>query len=762
MVPLVYLVVCVSLFCSETLGQLGDRKDPDTPQVDRIPLESITPAPALRVDEALKTFHYNENFDLEIVASDPMIHDPVTLAFDGNGRMWIAEMRNLMPNIDGTGEDEPVGRISIVEDTDGDGEADKHTVFLNNIIFPRAVALYKNGLIYADHRKLYFVEKVNDKAGKIVVIDEQFAPGLNVENEPNSFMRALDNWYYNAAANYRYREIDGKWVKERSSYRGHWGISQDDQGRLFYNTQARVMMGDEIRPDLLLRNPYYTPKEKPGKNIGPNQVFPIRMTPGVNRGYQRNILDKEGRLLRPTATCGPVIYRGDQFPKEYSGRAFACEPAANLVKMMTIHEDEDGTIVGREGFEGSEFLASTDERFRPVNLYTAPDGSLYMVDLYRGILQHKLSLTSYLRRQILSRGLDKVAEWGRVYRIRYKDNPLGPKPELDRKRALELVPFLSHPNGWWRDTAQRLIVESGDISVAPVLTQLAGDGEKPLAQIHALWTLEGLGAVNLEAVEAALASRDNHVIEHAINVSEKLALTGDSKTLVRQYVALASSSNHLPILRQLAMSLGRFSEAEALEALKELLLEYGDRPYFKSAVLSGLLGQEAAFKSILGDTYEDKEFLEHLDKSLNKVGPKKYEAPENKLHRQVYELGKTHYLTHCAACHNSDGQGLPEVGPPLVGSEWVTGSETQFAKIVLQGLTGPVTVDGKTYKLVAAMPAFKVNPTIGDSELAEIATYVRYAWGNGKNPIDKETFADLRISLMGRSEPFTIEEIESK
>lgn len=723
-----------------------------------VPFDEIPPAPALEPDEALTTFELHEDFEMAVAASDPQIQSPLAIRFDGDGRMWMVEMRAYMLNMEAEGEEEPIGRISILTDTDGDGTFDDYKVFMDGLNQPRSIAFYKNGILYAGHEKLFFVENVNDKAGEMTVIDENYAGKGNVEHRANGLMRGLDNWIYNVKSDARYREIDGKWVKDSTDFRGQWGISQNNYGRVFYNENWFGMKADQLMPNLLRRNPNYPQPFGNAANIAYREkLFPARITPGVNRGGEGDI-DEKGYLKASTASCGPVMYRGDQFPPEWRDTAFFCEPAANLVRVIKVDE-KDGLLSGSLPLEEREFLASTDERFRPVNLSNAPDGSLYMVDLYHGIVQHKAYLTKYLREHIEHRNLESAPRLGRIYRIKAKGRPLGENPRMIGKKAGELVRFLAHENGWWRDTAQQRIIDSGDKSVVPALNAMAADQTKPLGQIHALWTLEGLGAINIEAISAALKSEDAHVLEMAIRLAELLSPT-DAEDLMARLVILFDHP-HIVVRRQLVASLGRFPGKVPLTALKHILLREIDQPFFREAAINGLAGREKQFQEILGDDLQDAKLSEYLAECLRlKTNAAAFKQPRDKAHNASFKRGEELFVMHCMACHGADGMGMEHLGPPLADSEWVTGSHKRLAAILLQGMQGPIRVAGKDYTPAAPMPGLKDNADLTDKHLADIATFVRFAWNNSKDAVRPETFSEVRGELEDRETTFTAEELE--
>ncbi|HYH56302.1 MAG TPA: dehydrogenase, partial [Anseongella sp.] len=399
---------------------------------------------------------------------------------------------SYMPDTNGTGENRPSGVIAILEDSNGDGRADKRTVFLDSLVLPRAICLVEGGLLVAEPPRLWFVENKGGRAGKKTLVDPAYAVGGNVEHQPNGLYRALDNWIYNAKSSKRYRKKGNKWLIETTIFRGQWGLSQDDQGRLFYNHNSANVLGDYFPPRFGAGNPSQEDVAGYNENIVPdNRVYPLRPTPGINRGYLEGMLDDSLRLVNFTAAGGPLIYRGGLFGREYSGNAFVPEPSANLIK-RNILSYQLNYVEGKQAYQNREFLASTDERFRPVSLYDGPDGALYVVDMYRGIIQHVTYLTDYLKNEIESRDLSSPLNRGRIYKI--LPEGAAPGPVRFPSGAGELADLLDHENGWVRDKAQQLIVDRHLEESIPYLKEKLNSGKGP-GRIHALWTLEGLYAL---------------------------------------------------------------------------------------------------------------------------------------------------------------------------------------------------------------------------------------------------------------------------
>ncbi|MGB0775829.1 MAG: DUF7133 domain-containing protein, partial [Akkermansiaceae bacterium] len=498
------LLSLIPLFAGSAFSQQGDRKDLHK-QIDPIPADKIPPAPHLGVKDAMKTFQLAPGFILEPVASEPHIDKVVALDFDGNGRIWTCEMRGYMLDIDAKTELKPIGRIRVLEDTNGDGKIDTAHTFLDGLVIPRVVRLAYGGLIYSDGDKLLFTKRNGLKpTGTPQVIDAKYAAGGNAEHKANGMIRGLDGWFYNAKSQARYRLNNGQWEKQTTNFRGQWGIDRDNLGHLYHNNNSTILVGDTFPPNFFCGNPKAKFKVNHSPRLGSNAVFPSRINPGVNRAYQPRTLNKDGYLANATGTCGPMIYRGDNFPSQHGQLAFIAEPCGNLIKAVAIKRTPN-SLSGSHPYEKKEFLTSTDERFRPVNLYTAPDGTLYIVDMYFGLLQHKTYMTTYLRKQYTSRNLHApTLGTGRIYRVRWKSKAAGPQPKMEGQAPANLVKYLAHPNGWWRDKAQFLISDANDNSVSPALLKMATTHKDPLARLHAIATLSNLGSLTADALLPSL------------------------------------------------------------------------------------------------------------------------------------------------------------------------------------------------------------------------------------------------------------------
>jgi glucose/arabinose dehydrogenase len=504
-------------------AQQGDKKG-ETNQPLRVAREKIPPAPALSPDEALKTFKLQPGFRMELVASEPLVEAPIAMAFDPDGRIWVVELRGYMPNLDGVGEQNIPGRIVILEDTNHDGRMDKRTVFLDNLIMPRALALVRGGALVAEPPRLWFCRDTDGdgKCDQKTEVAADYGDQKNPEHTANGLVLDRDNWIYNLSHPYRYRFSRGEWIRQPDVNRAQWGLAQDDFGRLFYTSNSDQLRGDLVPSQYLKgRPPGAKPSAIAAKIASDQTVWPGRVNPGVNRGYEPDTLRPDGTLWKFTAACGTSIYRGDLFPADFYGNAFVCEPAGNLVRRNLLLE-QDGLITATNAYFNSEFLTSTDERFRPVNTYTGPDGALYIVDMYRGLLQHRLYVTTYLRKQAEERGLDKPLDQGRIYRVVPENKPRGKPPASTKASDEQLVRTLSHPNGWWRDTAQRLLIERGSSAVVPELKQIVHASPNMVTRLHALWALEGMEQLDSDLISTALLDSAPKIRAAAVRISEPL------------------------------------------------------------------------------------------------------------------------------------------------------------------------------------------------------------------------------------------------
>lgn len=695
---------------------------------------------------SLENYQIEDGFELNLIASEPFLKAPVTMDFDNKGRMWVVEMIGYMPNLEGIGEEEPNGMISILEDLDKDGVVDHKKVFLNQLVLPRAVAHVYGGLLYVDGPKLIFVEIKNDKPGKKTIVDPIYAKGGNVEHSSNGLMMNIDNWIYNANLNFRYRLKNGKWLKEPTSSRGQWGITKDNFGRLYFNNNSTNLKGDLVLPNKVIRNKYFKPLVSENLRLASNKVYPIHST-SLNRGYQKGVVDANGYLKEVTAACGPLLYRGGVFPDAYNLNAFVCVPEANLIKRNVLSFKNTQTT-GRQAIEGKEFLASTDEGFRPVYLFSGPDGAMYIVDMHRGIIQHKAYISQYLAEQLAIKKLDTLQNAGRILKVTSKEKTIFKIQDLTKATNKELLTYLSHPNGWLRDRAQQLLIEKKELSLIKELLVLCKTNNEFSTAIHALYVLEGLNALSFNNLSnIILSSKNQETIAHALGLLETFASTQNMATIKGIAAQLFAQNNEIIDL-YLAMALNawiKISEPTFLPILAEIDKKYSTERIFQEAITSSLEGKEENYLKIMNPSELLKSslmlsFNNRQKKEMNGVFVKEYKETDTRT------KGLRLYRSICGTCHGADGRGIQDLAPPLKGSEYIDGSMKRLAGIILHGISGPISVNGKLYELNNEMPALLNNTDVSDQDIVDIIRFTQNAFAKVGKGISAEDVKKQRAN----------------
>jgi mono/diheme cytochrome c family protein len=724
------------------------------------PKADINESPVVPANESISKMKLEPGMAITMIASEPLVSTPVAITFDKYNRIWAIEMENYMPDTSGKGESIPIGKIVVLSDKNKDGIMDERKIVIDSLILPRAFCLIENGILVAEPPRLYFYELANDKVVKRTLVDAKYTDGGNVEHQPNGLYRALDNWIYNANSEKRYRKQGDKWLTERSHGKGQWGITQDDQGRMYANDNSVNLQGDYFPPGLGLSN-----KNQKGmsgfneRTVADNRVFPIRPTPGVNRGYMKGILDDSLRLVNMTAACSPMIYRGGLFGPGYQFNAFVAEPSANLIKRNILSE-KGNVVKGREAYHGREFLASVDERFRPVSLYDGPDGALYIVDMYRGIIQHKTYLTPYLANEIDKRKLTQPLSCGRLYKV----YPAGKKlvnvtfPE----DAIKLVALLVNPNGYVRDKAQQILVDSRPRQAIPAL-QAALKSDNPLLVTHALWTLEGFGVLKSDDVLALLQSTQWKIRMQALTASPTVIAKSNYKQFIVVLAPMVNDTTAAPYVGFVANSIKKFDPKTADELLFSLAKRHPKNSYVSDAIIAATEGREQAFQKQMLAFLPDTSLA--INKRIDKVVVAIEDAKLNSdpaLMAKYYPRGVAIYGTVCKTCHGEDGNGVTALAPPLNKSEIVNGNKAVMISILLKGLSGPVKVAGHIYKspeIAGEMPGFADNKDFTDDDLAQVMNFVRRSWQNKGDKINAADVKTLRAKLASRQKTFTMDEL---
>ncbi len=720
-------------------------------------------SPVLTPQESLEHMKVEDGFVVKLVAAEPLVVAPVAMTFDDKGRMWVLEMQGYMPDTAGRGEDKPVGKIIILEDNNHDGIADERKVFLDSLVMPRAICIVDNGVLVAEPPNLWYVSNNNDVHGKKVLVDPAYTEGGNVEHWPNGLYRDLDNWIYSANATKRYRKSGDQWLTQRTFDRGQWGISQDDAGRLYYNNNSFNLLGDYFAPAMGAGNP--NQQRVAGFNervVSDNRVYPAHPTPGVNRGYLKGTLDDSLRLVAFTAASGPVIYRGNLFGPEYQGNAFVGEPSANLIKRNVL-QNNGNVVSGTQAYKGKEFLASTDERFRPVTLYNGPDGALYIIDMYRGIIQHKTYITPYLKNEVKIRELTQPLSCGRIYKVVPAGNP--GREVTFPSDANELAKLLQDSNGWIRDKAQQLLIDRKATAAVPALRTYLQAADRPLGVVHALWAMEGLGALKPEDLTPLLKQPSWTIRMQALSVLPSVV----SKKTFAQYAGVMKQvmdmkdSLSAPYIAFVAQSIQPIDKAMASRLLLKVIKQYPQNSYVADAAISSLKDKEGDFlnEMIVSKSDTNSAVFKRLRLLVTDVNKSK-SGSNAKVLAKEFPKGAALFTSTCQTCHGPDGGGIKSLAPPLNASEWVTGDKNKLIPLVLFGLSGPVKVNGTVYKAPeynGEMPGMGYNSDLPDEDIAQVISFIRNSWNNTAPKVTAKEVTAIRLKYKGRQKAFTVAEL---
>ena len=707
------------------------------PKVNPNPeIKNLTP------EESLLKFYLPKGYRIELVASEPMINEPVAIAWDGNGKMYVAQMMTYMQDIDAVHENEPWSRISVLEDTDGDGKMDKSTVFIDSMVLPRIMLPLDNRVIVGEtyNRNLYSYQDTNGDGRadeKILLLEDTVRDNRNLEHQDANMIWSIDNWLYVTNKAFRYRFTNNVFVRDTlpEPAVGQWGLTQDATGRLFFSRA-----GAEIPALGFQQHPIYGSLEMENKwDESFMEPWPIVGTLDA-QGGPRRIREGDSTLNRFTGVAGQEIFLGDKMPPAY-GDLFIPEPVGRLVRRAKVHH-VDGKIILENPYHQTEFLASTDPLFRPVGAATGPDGCLYIVDMYRGIIQEGtwVGEGSYLREVVKEKGYDKFVGRGRIYRIIHEDLEPGEKPDLLNKTSEELITYLGHPNGWWRNTAQKLIVLRGDKSIVTDLVELVKGNESWLAHIvnsdkdfalerlHALWTLEGLDAIDKTVLKIALKDNDPRVRTGAIRISDRYLKANDEE--IFDLLKTLTNDTDPEVLQQLILTL-RINNEVSKPFVKSILEAHPDNEVIRITAAENL---NTSFSVI----QELKE---------------KYKLRGGDVAGQIVH-GYKIFKEYCSTCHGADGKGIHQLAPSLVGSPRVIGDIEVPVKILLHGLTGPV--DGIEYN-GPMVPVAKEN----DQYIADVLSYVRTHLNNS-GPIWGGRIRGIREKTKDRNKYWTLNELDAE
>ena len=592
--PAAVALVATAALAGSAIAQQGDRAGETQGEIP----ESwrVADAPVLSPEEALASFRVADGYRIELVASEPLIEAPVAFEFGPDGRLWVVEMRGYMRDAEGAGETERLGRIKVLRDTNGDGQMDEASVFLDGLVMPRGIALWRDGVLVIEPPHLFFARDTDGdgRADSSQVLASGFAGKDNPEHAGNGLFFSLDNAFVCSQHPFRFVPDGSTLRAEPVAPHGQWGVSEDPHGRLYYSPNSDPLLVDLLPKQYAARNPSQKSFEGvPARAATDTRVFPSRLTPGVNRGYQKGVL-KDGRLANFTGACSPHVHDGRAMGADMDGTALVCEVAGNLVHRYRISE-KDGRIVATPADGERSFLTSTDERFRPVFCASGPDGAIYLADMYRGVIQHRNFMTTFLRKQVEARKLEQPLDRGRIWRIVPADAPRGAMPNIAGATPEELASLLAHPEKAVRSLARQRIVERRDARTVALVRNAFDDGISAAATddeiaftLERLWALEGAGAADRNVVERAFASLTPMVRTHALRVAER----GFDSVLLASLLARAIEDPDEGVRVQAVLTAWRLDPALRVAVLEPALRrDIGSRG-MRSAVIASLVGAE--------------------------------------------------------------------------------------------------------------------------------------------------------------------------
>ena len=578
----------------------------------RAPASQPADAGPLSPEQALASFQLEPGYRIELAASEPLVKDPVAIAFDERGRLFVVENRGYPDPLDGSDRPGREGTIALLEDTNHDGRFDKRRDFATGLTYPNGIMVWGGGVFVTCAPDLFFLRDTDGDG----VADERRVILTGFEATKTAQIRfshptlALDNRVYltgglnggrvTAPAHpdrpaVTFANSDSRFdpftlAFEPVGGQGQFGLTFDDYGRRFICSNRHPVRHVVLEPQHLQRNPHLAFSEtmQNVSAVGADAaVWPIS-TDMTTASFIPSLISAP-HAGTFTAASGVHIHRGDALPDGHQGSIFICESAQNLVQRQ-VRTANGVTFTSRPATSGRDFLASRDSWFRPVFTGNGPDGALYIVDMYRKVIDHPQYVPEASRALL---DFQSGKERGRIYRIVARDWEADRRPfDMGRMSAGQLSALFEHSNPWWRETAQRLLVERRDREAIPHLRRIATRGRSAAARVHALWTLDGLRELEPGDLSTALRDRDAGVRENAVRIAAG-RLRG-SREMLADVGRLAGDAD-ARVRFEAALALGASDDPGAIAALASIARRDGGDPWVRAAVLSSVGGRANEF-----------------------------------------------------------------------------------------------------------------------------------------------------------------------
>lgn len=694
----------------------------------------LSPAPPLvpvSANDQKASFILQPGYSIDPILSEPHIREPAAIQFDGNGRMYVLELRSYMQDLDATGELQPTSRISRWEDLDGDGIYETGIVFVDSLVFPRYIVPFGPNSILSmesneDHIYRYTDTNGDGRADEKEIFTSGLGRSGNVEHQTSFLTWTLDNWMYSTYNNKRIRWTPNGVIQEESGNPwGQWGVTQDNYGKIWFQDGAGgVPQGYQF--PIVYGNFSVKGALKEGFRTPYSLIKLADFQPGMKEAKA------DGSLANVTGAAGNDVFRGDRLPQDLVGQYIYGEPVGRIVRRIVTEKSEGLSYLQNQYItEATEFIQSTDPLFRPVDMATAPDGTLYIVDMYRGIIQEGnwTQEGSYLRAKIQQYQMDDVIGNGRIWRLSYNGMPRDTRvPRMYEETSAQLIQHLAHPNGWWRDMAQQILILNQDKSIVNELVEMAADSKNELARIHALWTLEGLGELKSDLVEFFAIDPEPSLRIQGLRAGETLYKYGQIH------------------LEKLYLNAAKDQDPDvAIQALLSAFVLKIDR-------VDLLIRETIKQNPSHGVQVVGEQLLERMAEA-QKTKNKSFSREELAL----FTKGKTIYDSYCSTCHGLKGLGAPAgnghlIGPPFSGSPRILGHPEYSAKVLLHGLVGDV--DNTEYEGV--MIAMGDND---DEYIAAVISYIRNDFGNGGSFVKPDYIAQIRKETASRKTNYKYDEL---